>query len=156
MSRHDQSSKRDLKKEAFWREAFAQYQKSGLNQAEFCRREGLNPQRFSGWKGLIAERDLEQARKITSNNEKQENLRTGIKASMQKKKPAFVKLQIDPGEELQFGEAHKSNTKLLPCSHNHQVIAAELTAPAGCQVRVFNGADPSTISALLQALASCW
>jgi hypothetical protein len=59
MSRHDQSSKRDLKKEAFWREVFAQYQKSGLNQAEFCRRERLNPQRFSGWKGLIAERDFE-------------------------------------------------------------------------------------------------
>ena len=156
MSRRDQAAKRDPEKEAFWRAVLGRYQKSGLSQAEFCRREGLNPQNFSSWKGVLARRDLEQARKRIGNSGKQENSRSGMDkaVSAKEKKPAFVRLQIAAEEELGVSEADKGNRKPQPNGNNHQVIAAELTAPGGCQVRIFNGADSSTLSALIQALAN--
>jgi hypothetical protein len=112
MSRREQAAKRDPEKESFWRGVFADHQKSGLSQAGFCRREGLNPQSFSSWKSVIAGRDLEQAHRKIGNSEKQENPRSGVKPSMPKRKnPAFVRLQIDAAEELEVGEADKGNGK---------------------------------------------
>jgi hypothetical protein len=45
-------------KELFWRKAVVRYLGSGLSQAEFCKREDLNPNPFSWWKKTIAERDV--------------------------------------------------------------------------------------------------
>ena len=54
-------AKRDKAKELFWRKAIARQAVSGLTQSEFCRREGLNANNFSGWKTEIAQRDAESS-----------------------------------------------------------------------------------------------
>jgi len=71
-----------------------------------------------------------------------------------KKRPAFVRLEIQADEAPENGLADKDGCKPVPIGYNHLVIAAELTAPGGCQVRIFNGADCPTLSALIQALAN--
>jgi hypothetical protein len=52
---------RDKAKELFWRKAVQRQLESGLSQAAFCEKEGLNPNSFSGWKKEVARRDVEAA-----------------------------------------------------------------------------------------------
>lgn len=44
-------------KEMFWRKALRRCAESGLSQADFCKREKLNPNNLSHWKREIALRD---------------------------------------------------------------------------------------------------
>ena len=44
-------------RERRWREHLAAWQRSGLNQAEYCRRRVLKPADFSWWKQELARRD---------------------------------------------------------------------------------------------------
>jgi len=50
-------------KEQFWRNVLQRCEESGLSQAEFCKRENLNPNNLSHWKREITLRD---ARRISS------------------------------------------------------------------------------------------
>jgi len=53
---------RDLRKRRFWGAQLAAWQQSGLTQAEFCRRQGLDRRRFHFWKDLLErERSAESA-----------------------------------------------------------------------------------------------
>jgi len=44
---------RDLGKRRFWGAQLRAWQQSGLTQAEFCRRQGLDRRRFHFWKDLL-------------------------------------------------------------------------------------------------------
>ena len=41
---------RDLEKHRYWEAQLRAWQRSGLTQAEFCRRQGIRPKRFGSWK----------------------------------------------------------------------------------------------------------
>lgn len=45
---------RDPAKERAWRRRMADYARSGLPVADFCRREGLTPHAFRGWRQELA------------------------------------------------------------------------------------------------------
>lgn len=44
-------------REGFWRKLVAEQRRSGLSQAEFCRRRGLVPGTFAWWKRELKRRD---------------------------------------------------------------------------------------------------
>jgi hypothetical protein len=50
-------SRRDTKKEYFWRKAIARFATSGLTKTQFCKREGLSVDLLRYWTDAIAERD---------------------------------------------------------------------------------------------------
>ena len=52
---------RSAEKEAFWRLAFEEQRRSGLSIQAFCRREGLSPASFYGWRRELRRRDAESA-----------------------------------------------------------------------------------------------
>jgi hypothetical protein len=153
MARQDHSSSRDPEKEEYWREKLRNWRSSGLSQADFCRKEGLNQNSFSSWKKIIAKRDIEQAprAKEVGDRAKQQRLAASPKLA---KKPMFVKLGFDSHAEADGGGnlvAAKADREGLP---DGQLLAAELLDPrSGLRVRVFNGADRSTLSALVASLA---
>lgn len=50
-------ARRGAGKEKYWRQQIAQQRKSGLSQARYCQKHGLNPNNFSWWIREIRERD---------------------------------------------------------------------------------------------------
>lgn len=63
-----QKPKRDVRKERFWRKNLALLAESGLTQAEFCRRHGLNQCSLSWWKREIVDRDRQRSRNCARTN----------------------------------------------------------------------------------------
>ena len=60
------SPKFDKAKELFWRKAIARQAESGLPQARFCERDGLNANNFSWWKREISKRDAARAEIVSA------------------------------------------------------------------------------------------
>jgi len=44
-------------REEYWRQALADWSRSGLSKVAFCRTRGLSPSAFHWWKGELARRD---------------------------------------------------------------------------------------------------
>ncbi|MDX2037238.1 MAG: hypothetical protein SFX72_11355 [Isosphaeraceae bacterium] len=51
------NTKRDARKEAFWRDTIRRQAGSGLSVREFCRRHRLSEPSFHGWRRTLQERD---------------------------------------------------------------------------------------------------
>jgi hypothetical protein len=60
---------RDKAKEFFWRKAVQRHRDSGLTQAAFCQKEGLNQNNFCWWKRELARRDIEQASELPNSTQ---------------------------------------------------------------------------------------
>ena len=54
--------KRSAKKEEYWRRIVSRQRRSGLTQAEFCRREGVAAHSCSWWKRELVKRDTTRQR----------------------------------------------------------------------------------------------
>lgn len=146
MGRTRNSSQVGLKErqEEFWRHAIRRWQQSGQSQAEFCRVEKLSASSFSQWKVMLAKGDSDLAAD-------KEGERT---VPRQRIAPSFVRLELgDPQtEERNIAKDKKSHVNNGSAA---QLIAAELMdSRNGYHVRIYNGADRMTLSALIAALAT--
>ena len=56
-ARSGSGRKRSAKKEEHWRRIISRQRRSGLTQAEFCRREGVAAYSYSWWKRELVKRD---------------------------------------------------------------------------------------------------
>jgi len=138
------NSLRDPEKEVYWRQKLLEWKRSGLSQAEFCRREGLNQNTFSSWKTIIPERDAEQ--RIKDRSER-------VAA---KEKPSFIRVEVDTKGSAKVNKPAQDNSKMKTAERPpERTVAAELIdAKIGYRVRIFNGADVSTLTAIVNALTS--
>jgi hypothetical protein len=88
-------------------------------------------------------------------------LTKGVRKDEQRPKSVFVPVQVvddcslPPEKESCGSAASKALTEPATSPAVNQIVAAELTDKQGRQVRIFNGADSSTLAALIQALARC-
>ena len=152
MARHAQ---RNPEKEELWRDILARWGESATSQAEFCRQEGLNAQTFSSWKAVIAQRDLEKAAtKVRRRAPGLNPCGAVTPAASIEHKPAFLRLQVEERDISEKAAAHKDLNEAERSIPGGQVVAAELTDSRGGRVRIFNGADRPTLSALIAALAA--
>jgi hypothetical protein len=153
----NRSSTRDPKKEAFWREKLRNWQDSGLSQAEFCRNEGLNPNSFSSWKVIIPKRDAERATTQRTSGDRGRARQTVAKQlAARRNKPTFVRLDLSEGTNARTVSTRETIDAEQSEPSGREFPAAELIDPrSGCRVRIFNGADRSTLTALVSALATC-
>ncbi len=135
---------RDAEKEAYWRHKLDEWKRSGLSQAAFCRREELNANTFSSWKTIIPERDAEQ--KVNGRSER----------TAPQEKPSFVRVEVDTNDGAQPSPSAHTNSRAKPLEQPPELtVAAELVdSKNGYRVHIFNGADSSTLSALVAALTS--
>jgi len=139
---------RDKNPREFWTEKVRQWQRSGKAQSVFCREEGLNLNSFNGWKQSLL------AGKSTKSGVKQGAAAMATKSTPADSKPFFLRFPIldsaaDKTSSEKPGLAQSKQAELTPS------LAAELIdAGSGRRVRIFNGADQSTVAALLSVFSS--
>jgi hypothetical protein len=84
--------RRDLAKEQFWRQLFAQWQQSGLTGRDFCATHRLSEASFYAWRREIARRDRQAGteRRSATNRPVPQLLAPQARAV-----PAFLEVQWD-------------------------------------------------------------
>jgi hypothetical protein len=142
---------RNLEKEAFWRETVARWRGSGTTQAEFCRKEHLNENNFSSWKKIIQDRELATiGRKV----EPVQRVQPIIAPGRSERPTTFVRLDIAGSPEEAPAEKCKSQSETRLKNIAQPMLAAEIIdLDKGTRLRIYNGADPSTFTALLSAFS---
>lgn len=109
---------------AYWRQVVADWEGSGLSQAEFCRRRGLAAVTFAGWRRRLQPRDEVGG----APRRPAEYVKRGGRA-------AFVELA-------------------LPRPAASRGFTYELALPGGACLRVTDAFDAERVARLLQVLAA--
>lgn len=126
----------------FWTEKVRRWQRSGKTQSVFCRENGLNLNSFNGWKqSLLASRQ---------SKDPSTQAPAGYSASP---KPSFLRFPISDSSVDQPPHDPK-HAEASPAEQQPRLAAELLDVGSGRRVRIFNGADQSTIDALLSAFSS--
>jgi hypothetical protein len=172
--------KRDLEKERYWRNQIASWRISGLSQTAFCRQENLNFHTFSSWTYIIRDRDEERRQlkgRTTQRRVKQSNKKTDARRSSVPGKTAavqsgnsgnstFVKAIIEDDDHASVQMVNESTPQhrgreepsapKLDERERAQRVAAELYgSKLGSTLRIYDGADLATISAVIADWSSC-
>jgi len=140
--------KKDIEKEEYWRAVLKQCSQSQQSQSAFCKEQGLNKNTFWYWKSVISQRDAEKAR---INKGYKRRRAAATKTAQAESPPLFARFAIADLSPTETGPPpRKSSQSEIPPS-----VAAEIVdANNGRRLRVFNGADQATVTALISALAS--
>jgi hypothetical protein len=132
----------------FWTEKVRKWQRSGKTQAAFCRVEGLNPNSFHGWKQALL------SGKSQKSGFEQKTAATSAIGKPADTKHSFLRFPI---LDSAVDETPPDKPELEKSKHVElrMSLAAELIdAGNGRRIRIFNGADQSTVAALLSAFSS--
>lgn len=120
-------SKRETERARFWRKQIAAWERSGLTQAEFCRREGLSAAAFSWWKAEWGRRVAVQ-------------VKSGSTASKLKKSAPTSFSPVRILEASRFGGPEGG---------------IEIVHPSGWRVVAPEGVSEETLRRVLRAVRSC-
>ena len=151
-----------LDREVFWRQVIQRWQESGQRQADFCRQENIKTTTFSTWKERLRRRDAgipSPAARVPDVSPR----RQAVKASKSvdnrgaksgKSTPSFVRLEIDEAKDYTAKAPSKEQVPVDDVPAANQLLAAELIDQATSRrLRIFNGADSATLSAVIAAMA---
>lgn len=129
-------ARRNSQTEKFWSDHIAAKEASGLSQAAYCTREGLNPNTFSSWKTVLLKRKSEQAQEV-----QQAIRKASVNRAARAEKASFIPLV-------------PTNSKVTqPASTNPpRASAVAEVEVAGARLRIFNGADCGTLCAIIRAM----
>jgi hypothetical protein len=121
-------------REQYWRDQISKWSASGVSQVQFCKDEGLNLNTFVSWKSLMKKRD---AKAQKSDRRRQSS-------------PTFAKVKL----------VHESEERQAPSGtpsalSGQGIVAAELTKGQDLHLKIFNGADRSTLVAIFTAWSVC-
>jgi hypothetical protein len=122
-------------KERFWRDKIERQRTSGLNQGEFCAREGVSSGTFSCWIHILQRRD-EELRESAVTAKRAAAKKKWREKSKRKKEPLFVAV----------GAASNGNGHQLS---DHRV--PEVVLPWR-RINIFLGAETAVVHAIIQAL----
>jgi hypothetical protein len=137
-------------KEQYWREKLRQWQESKKSQVGFCREQGINPNSFYGWKKVISDRDAKSQPSRTTSTGKGVSSVESFKIDGPKAiAPAFVRLSIDCQDSVADKQPPSNQTLAEP-----SMLAEFIDAASGRRLRIFSGADESTVAALLAAMST--
>lgn len=169
--RESKPRRRDLEKERYWRSKIENWKASGLSQMEFCRREHLNFHTFSSWTYIIRERDLEnlqeknRAAELASGRRKSKTTdpepavwtKNNFPIKNHKAKGAlFVKAVVEDDIDGLASRSMLNGVTPNDTAQPTPSIAAELyRSDSLATIRIYNGADAATVSALIAAFSSC-
>ena len=123
-------------REAHWRQAVADWSRSGLSKVAFCRERGLSPSAFHGWKGELVRRDAAKASRSSSPS--------STKGREAKAKPAFVAARLAEGSVNGAAESLRAD--------GGDGAAVEVVLGNGRRVRVGSGLDRELLAQVVQVL----
>jgi hypothetical protein len=117
----------------YWQRLLGVWERSGLSQAEFCRRRGIKAVTLAWWKRrLRTPRDTERQRR-------------GRRVD-RRRRARFVEVALPHGASLALASRGSS---LAPTSNRY-----ELVLPSGACLRLPGDFDPERVAQLVQALAA--
>lgn len=129
--------KRDLAKEAHWRREFAEWQKTGLTGAEYCRQRGIPYYTFKDWQKRIRKLDAEAAAVLRKSLPPAARQRAAASAKLLAEK---IKHGCEDSRAIEFAEVQVVEKE--PEERNHKLGAQmEIVLPTGTKLRL--GADCS-------------
>jgi len=123
-------------REAYWRQALAEWSGSGVSKVAFCRERGLSPSAFHWWKGELVRRDAARGSRPSSPSP--------VKGGETKARPAFVAVRVAEGAvdgaavRLRAGGGVEG--------------AVEVVLGKGRRVRVGSGFDGEVLAAVVRVL----
>jgi len=123
-------------REAYWRQALADWSRSGLSKVAFCGERGLSPSAFHWWKGELARRDAAKGWLLPSPS--------SAKGGEAKARPAFVAVRLAEGAV---------DGAAVPLRADSGVEGAvEVVLMHGRRVRVGPGFDAELLAQVVQVL----
>jgi hypothetical protein len=121
----------------YWAGVLTAWERSGLSQAEYCRRQGLKAITFSWWKRQLRGPSPSPRRRA----------RTGAGGSASPRRPAFVEV-ICPSSSP---AAEAASISGLPAvSGGYEIVLA-----GGRVIRLPQAFDPHAVAQLIAAAESC-
>ena len=130
---------------AYWRRLLGEWERSGLSQAEFCRRRRLKAVTFAWWK-----------RRLAQPGEGNRNRRRRDKLERDRDRPAR---RLRSAEPVGFVEVARPRgpasaswlhpPALLPARDGY-----ELVLPGGAHLRLPDDFDPERVARLMRAVAA--
>ena len=117
----------------YWRRLLAEWERSGLSQAEFCRRRGLKAVTLAWWKRRL--RGLDDAGRGRRGRRAHGTGRVG-----------FVEVALPRGSA--FVPARRAPSRVSPSDRY------ELILPGGVRLRLPDDFDPARVARLVQAVAA--
>mgnify|MGYP000974179854 CR=1 FL=1 len=146
----------------YWSDEVAAWSRSGLSQAEFCRRRGIKVGTFTWWKRQFERRQAGDVRKRRGRPPKvpgsfdgfsgSSGLRAGLRG-----KPAggrFVEVRLtsanSPRQARSLGLSKTAEPTGTPSR-----FAYEIALACGRSIRVPSQFDPQTLSQLIMVVESC-
>lgn len=121
----------------YWRRMLLAWERSGLSQAEFCRRRGLKAVTLAWWKRQLSE-DLPEGRRVG----RERSSASGVQGGRAK----FLEVVL-PGNALDGGSPHSLPAVTRACGY-------EIVLRDGVLIRLPGDFDPDKVSALIGAVAS--
>jgi hypothetical protein len=124
----------------YWQRLLAAWEKSGLSQAEFCRRRKVKAVNFGWWK-----RRLMGPAKSTGQREGRDRDRPN-----KHKRASFVELALPPSA-LAVGSTRSMAAPALDMG----VFGYEIALNSGRVIRLPHRFDPAVVAELVRAVESC-
>jgi len=123
-------------REAYWRQALADWSRSGLSKVAFCRERGLSPSAFHWWKGELVRRDAAKGSLLPSPS--------SAKGGETEARPAFVAVRLAEGAV---------DGAAVPLRADGGVEGAvEVVLMNGRRVRVGSGFDGELLAQVVRVL----
>jgi len=124
----------------YWQRLVTAWEKSGLSQAEFCRRRGVKPVAFGWWK-----RRLVGAAKTGPRRD-----RHGVGRRRTHKHADFVEVSL-PGSVFPAGSVISTGTRWRPVGSG----GYEIVLNNGRVIRLPHNFNPEVVAQLIAAVESC-
>lgn len=121
----------------YWRRLIGEWKRSGLSQAEFCRRREVNVGSFAWWKSRIG------------NTANQHRRRVGRNAS---RSPAR---EVADFVELALPKGTRAARSLAPSTFGVGPCGYEIVLSNGRVIRLPHNFDPAVVAQLVTAMESC-
>ncbi len=136
----------------YWQRLVAAWEKSGLSQAEFCRRRGIKAVNFAWWKRKLSGATGQGPRR-------QLNGKTGQGSSRQRSRRSPAG---EAGEHAQFvevvlpnpGRAARPARPTTCATASVGAVGYEVVLPGGSLIRLPGDFDPDRVSQLIRAVTS--
>lgn len=124
-------------REAYWRQALADWARSGLPKVAFCRERGLSSSAFHWWRGELARRDGARGSRLSASP-------CSAKGGEAKGRPAFVAVRV--------AERAVDRAVVSPRAEGGLAGAVEVVLGNGRRVRVGSGFDVEALVRVVGAL----
>jgi len=141
----------------YWADRLAAWEQSGLSQAAFCRREGINGGTFAWWKQQLQKADGKASAPARARIQGKRPKRREQWVEARTGRPAGSRSHTDGLVPVRRGRRAKASGRFVEVRlvGTSSLSAYEVVLAGGRSIRVPSQFDPQVLSRLITAVESC-